>query len=53
LIRNVLVSTISQPMNDRPVIAIATCGSATCHSTAGIGRHCQNSSTSARLASST
>jgi hypothetical protein len=53
LIRNVEVSTISQPTSDRPVIAASIRGSAICQITDGIGRHCQNSKTSARLANST
>jgi cytochrome P450 len=53
VIRKVLLSTISQPRNDRPVTAMAMCGSAISHSTAGIGRHCQSNRISARLASIT
>ena len=53
LIRNVLVNTITQPSRDSAVSAIAACGWAICQITIGIGRHCQNSSRSARLASNT
>src|SRR5277367_4208279 len=51
--RKVLVKTMNQPSNDRPRIAMDICGSATCQTMVGIGRHCQNSRTSARLANST
>jgi hypothetical protein len=49
----VLKNTISQPTNDTPMIAVAMVGSLTYQSTAGIGRPCQYSRTSARLVSST
>src|ERR1051326_1566548 len=53
LIRKVLSNTSTQPTIDSAVITSASCGSATCQTTVGIGRHCQNSKISARLANST
>src|SRR5271168_3069936 len=44
---------MSQPTIENPNIAVLASGSVTSQTTEGIGRHCQNKRTSARLASST
>ena len=50
---NVLVNTITQPVNDSAAMAAAIPGSSTLQIAVGIGRHCQNNSSSVRLAHST
>src|SRR4029079_19678422 len=50
---NVLMKTSTQPNNPRYRRNAAIVGSLTSHTTPGIGRHCQNTSASSRLASST
>ena len=51
--RKVLVNTSTQPAKDNVTIVTAMSGSVTFHRTAGIGRYCQNNSSSASDASST
>ena len=47
------MNTITQPINDNIAIVAAISGSSMCQTTAGIGRHCQNSRSNVRLANST
>src|SRR5690349_9377777 len=53
LIRKVLASTISQPIASSAMSTVAAAGLLTCQTTAGIGRHCQYSKSSRRLAART
>jgi hypothetical protein len=53
LIRKVLISATPQPAQYTACISAIPTGLATDQITAGIGRHCQYSSSSTRLASST
>src|SRR5262245_65908519 len=51
--RTVLTTTKTQPNRLSASNDAATCGFATCHTTTGIGCHCQNRNASARLENKT